>query len=169
MINMITALKKLLSIGIVVSVVLSLGCTTANEKIGGALNLDTDLKLEFVVDKNVNPDESEKASPVYLRMYELTNTQSFENADFIDIYEQDEKILGKALLGKRKLKRFVPGEVRTESFVLNKKTRYVALYGEFFKFRDSRYKVVFPVTASNLIRNKVKISVSENNIVILEE
>lgn len=142
------------------------GCSTVNHKVGEALNLDTDLKLEMFAGSEINPDESDQSSPVFIRLYELNSPKAFEKADFIDIYERDEEVLGDTFVAKQELKRVVPSTRRIERFVLSKETRYVALFAEFYNYKDSKAKLHFPVTSSNVIRNAIKINVDGNRIIL---
>lgn len=145
------------------------GCSSANSKVGGVLNLDTDLKLNVHAASDLNPDEKGKPSPLYVRLYELKSPTLFEKADFIELYERDEEVLGADFIAKQELKRFVPGAERNESLVLNKETRYVGLFAEFFDYDTAQYKVVFPVTANNVIRNAVEVRLSGNKLVLVEK
>jgi type VI secretion lipoprotein, VC_A0113 family len=135
-----------------------------NSKVGGVLNLDTDLKLIVSADSDVNPDESGKPSPVFVRLYELKDTKMLDKADFLAVYERDEEVLGKDLIAKQELKRLAPGDSREEQFVLNPETQYIALYAEFFNYKNAGYKVVVPITTNNILRNAVKIRLSGNRI-----
>ncbi len=139
-------------------------CSTVNHKVGAALNLDTDLKIEISADKFINPDEQDQSSPVVLRLYELSSTQLFEKADFIDLYERDEEILGATFVAKQELKSVVPNTTRTERFVLSKDTRFIAIFAEFYSYKNAKTKVVFPVTASNVVRNSVVVKVSGTDL-----
>lgn len=143
-------------------------CQSMNATVGGYLNLDTDLKIEFKVDADINPDELGKASPLFIRMYELASNKMMKKADFIEIYERDKEVLGADMITVHKLKRIKPGESRTEHFVLDKKTNYVALYAEFLEFKDSKFKLIIPVVANNVIRNSVVIRVSGNELIFDE-
>lgn len=143
-------------------------CTSVNRKIGAALSLDTDLKLSIVVADDVNPDEAKQPSPVFVRLYELNGTQAFEKADFIDLYERDEEILGDSFVAKQELTRLVPNTTWDETFVLNKDTRYVAIFAEFFRYKGSTAKVVFPVTTTNVVRNSIKLKVTNNQIFLVD-
>lgn len=149
-----------------VSVLLCGACTTVNNKVGEALNLDTDLKLQIYAAREINPDERDQSSPVFVRLYELNSAKAFASADFIDLYENDAQTLGDTLVAKQELKRVVPGTQRTERFVLSEGTRYVALFAEFYRYKDAQAKVVFPVTASNVVRNSVKITIADNAIAL---
>jgi len=102
-------------------------------------------------------------------MYELASDKMMKKADFIEIYERDKEVLGADMVAVHKLKRLKPGESRTEHFVLDKKTNYVALYAEFLEFKDSKYKLIIPVVANNVIRNKAVIRVSGNDLVFDEK
>ena len=144
-------------------------CQSMNGAVGGYLGLDTDLQIDFVVDADINPDELGKASPLFIRMYELQSTKMMKKADFIEIYERDKEVLGADLLASHKLKHFKPGEKRTEHFVLSEKTKYVALYSEFLDFRDSKYKLIIPVVSNNVFRNSVVIRVSGNELIFKGE
>lgn len=140
------------------------GCSSSKSKVGGVLNLDTDLQLTFVADETINPDENRRPSPVFVRLYELKSPTKFNKADFIDLYERDEELLGGDLLGRQVLKPITPDEKRSERLVLQSGTRYVAIYAEFSQYRGAAYKVTFPVTENNIIRNKALITVSGTSI-----
>lgn len=159
-------MKSLLK-GIVIALAFALtACTKVNSGVGGVFNFDTDLKIIFDVAGNINPDEKHTPSPLFLRFYELTSEQRFAQANFLELYESDTKILGDQLITKRELKRIAPGEARTEQFVVDKKTRYVALFAEFFQFKNAKYKVVFPVTSNNVIENTVRIEINDTNLLL---
>lgn len=164
-------MKQFLLLKITMILVISAGlsaCQSMNAAVGGYLGLDTDLQIDFVVDSDINPDELGTASPLFIRMYELKASKMMKKADFIEIYERDKKVLGADMLVVHKLKHFKPGENRTENFVLSKDTNYVALYGEFLEFKESKYKLIIPVVANNVFRNSVVIRVSGNELIFDE-
>lgn len=142
------------------------GCSSNKSAVGAYLNLDTDLKIEFVAASDMNPDDQGTASPLFIRMFELKSTALIDKADFLDIYEQEAKVLGADLVKSHRLKYFEPGESRTEQFVLDSKTAYVGLFAEFSRFRDAEYKLVFPVVANNVFRNAVKVSISADKMTL---
>jgi len=144
-------------------------CQSMNGAVGGYFGLDTDLQIDFIVDADINPDELGKASPLFIRMYELQSKKMMKKADFIELYERSEEVLGADMIAMHKLKHFKPGETRTEHFVLSPKTRYVTLYGEFLEYKESKYKLIIPVVANNVFRNSVTIRVSGNELIFEEE
>lgn len=143
-------------------------CTSVNSKVGGFLDLDTDLKLSFVVDKSINPDDSKVSSPLIIRMYELKSTKAFENANFIDLYERDVDVLGKTMITQQSLKPIQPNEDRTARFVLSKGTKYIGLYAEFLQYEDAKYKVIIPVAETNVVSSTAKVQLTENKMIILK-
>ena len=154
-------------IAIIVGVVTS--CQAVNSSVGGYLDLDTDIQIDFMVDADINPDELGKASPLFIRMYELSSNKMMKKADFIEIYERDEEVLGADMIAVHKLKRLKPGDDRSEHFVLDKKTNYVALYAEFLEFKESKFKLIIPVVANNVFRDSVVIRVSGNELIFDDE
>ncbi len=159
-------MKKWISVvAVLVSLVIA-GCDSMDSKVGGVLNLDTDLKVKIIADNNINPDESGKSSPVFLRMYELKSPQLFNKADFISLYEQDKDVLAKDFIAKQELKRIAPGDQREERFVLTGETQYVGIYAEFFDYENAKYKVAFPVTINNIFRNSVEIRLSGTTVIL---
>ena len=143
-------------------------CQAMNATVGGYLGLDTDVQIDFVIDSDINPDELDTPSPLFIRMYELKTAKMMRRADFIEIYERDKKVLGADMVKVHKLKHFKPGESRTEHFVLQEDTNYVALFGEFLEFKDAKYKLIIPVVANNVFRNSVVIRVSGNKLIFDE-
>jgi len=141
-------------------------CTTVNHSVGKALNLETDLTIELSALADINPDEMQSASPVFVYLYELSSPNTFEAADFIDLYERDQEVLGDSFVSKQELKRILPNSTREERFVLAPETRYVGLFAQFYRYKDANAKLVFPVTSSNVVRNHTKIKISKNTITL---
>jgi type VI secretion system protein VasD len=141
-------------------------CSSLNGAVGSYFGMDTDLKIDFIVNADINPDEYGKASPLFIRMYELKAPKMMKHADFIDIYERDKEVLGEELVTVHKLRRFKPGESRTEHYVLDKNANYVAFYAEFLEFKDSKYKVIVPVVANNVFQSTATVHVSKNRITV---
>ena len=160
-----STLSKLIALAAVVLTLAS--CTSVNTKVGGLLDLDTDLQLSFVVDKSLNPDDSKVPSPVIVRMYELKSTKAFENANFIDLYERDSEVLGKTMITEQALKPIQPNEGRTAKFVLSKGTKYIGLYAEFLQYEDAKFKVIIPVAETNVVSSTAKVQLTENKMIVL--
>ncbi|HEY9052470.1 MAG TPA: type VI secretion system lipoprotein TssJ [Gammaproteobacteria bacterium] len=162
-------ISRLLPLAFIAGVLVNISaCTAINKGVGGYLGLDTDLKLSFEVDADINPDERKKPSPLYLRMYELKSTKMFNKADFISLYERDSEVLGADLISVQKLKPLKPGESRDDSFVLDSKTTYIALYAEFLQYKDSVYRVIIPVVPNNVVSTTATVRISGNKLKVIE-
>lgn len=144
-------------------------CSSSKSRVGGVLNLDTDLKLTFDVASDINPDDSSRPSPVFVRFYQLKSATAFDKADFIDIYERDTEIFGGDIISKQVLKPLPPGGGRTETFVLESGAKMIAVYAEFSQYPGSTYKVIFPVTENNVIKNKATIKISGRTISLVKK
>lgn len=147
---------------LVMLIVFGIAACTSTKKL---LGFDTDLDLQFKVDSNSNPDEGNRPSPLFVRMYELKSPKLFEQADFITLFEKDQKVLGGDLVKKHRLKRLTPGEDRLEEFrKLEDATRYIGIFAEFLQYKNSRYKVIFEVTEANVIDTSKVVLISGNTM-----
>jgi type VI secretion system protein VasD len=144
-------------------------CSSSKSRVGGALNLDTDLQINFIIDADINPDENKRPSPVFVRLYELKVPTLFEKADFIDIYEREKEALGDSMVAKQSLKPLKPNEKRTDGFVLQSGTRFIGLYAEFSNYSGSAFKVVFPITENNVLKNEATIKISGTSMTIVKK
>lgn len=147
-----------------VSVTLLLsGCSSNRSPVGAALNLNTDLRLVISAEREINPDHTQRPSPVVIRLYELKDVAAFDKADFVDIYER-EVLLSDSLVTRHLLKPIVPGEERQERLVLKPDTTHVGLFAEFSQYRGASYKVAFPVTQHNVFKDVVRVTLSGTDI-----
>ncbi|VAW91007.1 hypothetical protein MNBD_GAMMA23-2123 [hydrothermal vent metagenome] len=161
--------KKIITLVFVSSITLLISaCSSMNEWVGTKLGFDTDLTLNLKVDADINPDDKKRPSPLFVRLYELKTNKMFNRADFIGLYERDKEVLGADLVAKQELKRLVPGVSREEKFVLNKETRYIALYAEFLNYKKAKYKIIVPVVSNNVIATSITVAVSGSKLKLVE-
>lgn len=113
--------------------------------VASVLNLDSDLELNVLAKGDINPDDSDTASPLVIRIYELKDKKKFEEVEFYDLYANDKKVLGKNLIDKYRLKHFIPDSKRKKMFVLDKKTKYIGLFAEFSQYKDSVFRAVVEI------------------------
>ena len=151
------------------AVVTVASCSSSKSRVGSALNLDTNLKINFIVDGNINPDENKRSSPVFVRLYELKSPDVFQKADFIDLYEHDAKVLGADYINKQVLKPLSPGLNRTDDFVLKNSATTIGLYVEFSQYRGANYKISFPIVEHSISKNEVTIRISGTDISIVKK
>lgn len=143
---------------------LLVACSSQRSSVGAALNLTTDLHLNISANEEINPDHTQRPSPVVIRLYELKDVSVFEKADFIDIYERDQDLLSTSLVARHLLKPVIPGEERQERLVLKPDTTHVGLFAEFAQYQGASYKVVFPVTQHNVFRDLIRVTLSGTEV-----
>jgi len=125
------------------------------------------VQLDIVSDENINPDDSGRASPVVVRIYELKDVASFQSKDFFEIYDDDAKALGESLIKKEELN-FRPNET---SYIERKYSEEAAYIGVFVAFRnidDAQPRAFYKLHPSRTNKLKVdikdiKVSISQNN------
>jgi len=149
---------------LVITMTVISACSSLNTKVGGVMKLDTDLKLTFHADADINPDDKKKPSPLFLRLYELKSTKQFQKANFIDLFERDTEVLGADMVGKQTLKRLKPGDDRKDSYVLKPETRFVGLVAEFLQYKDAKFKIIIPISPTNVFASSATVYISGNTI-----
>lgn len=69
------------------------------------------VELTVTAAPDLNPDASGRASPVVLRVYQLTSPVKFSSADFFLLFEKEQATLGPDLLGREEVA-VSPGETK---------------------------------------------------------
>lgn len=117
---------------------LIMGCSTVNKFVPPS----TDLKIN--VSKDVNPDASDRPSPVVMKIFELSSRAIFDTQDFFSLYENPEKQLGPDLLKKDELE-LQPNSVQEYKMSLNRNTRYVGVVVAYRDIDQARWRAVIEV------------------------
>lgn len=121
---------------VVMALVLLLqGCVVAN-----AL-FDPYTNLNFSAYGNINPDDSGRSSPLVVRVYELSSTDAFRDADFFDLYDDAPTVLGEDLLSTAELI-VRPGRGLTKKLRLHRETTYLGIIGAFRDIENAQWKLV---------------------------
>ena len=151
---------KLLVYTLFISVAVLISASCSN--VASVLNLDADLEMNVTAKADMNPDDSDLASPLVIRLYELKDKKKFEEIEFYDIYANDLKILGKNMIDKHRLKHFVPDTKRKKMFVLNKKTKFIGIFAEFSQYKNSQFRAVVEIDPH--FDRKIDIVISGTNL-----
>ncbi|ELR67256.1 Type VI secretion lipoprotein/VasD [Photobacterium marinum] len=101
------------------------------------------LVLNIQAASNINPNVEGKPSPVEIRVYQLTDSQAFSLADFIQIYNDEQGVLKAELLVARQLASVLPGETRQESLPLAANTKFIGVIAGFADYREAKNKVIY--------------------------
>jgi type VI secretion system protein VasD len=84
---------------------------------------------------DINPDTGGNAAPVTVRVYQLASTAAFDQADFFQLYNNDQAVLGADMLGRDELT-LTPGG--TQQLVKELKPGVTAI-GVVAAFRDIQH------------------------------
>ncbi|CAM3140423.1 type VI secretion system lipoprotein TssJ [Moritella viscosa] len=96
---------------------------------------------------NINPNVDGLASPLEIRIYQLQDSEAFNQAGFIDLYNDDQGVLKADLLSKRNLDSVLPNEKRQIVLPLITGTRFVAVVAAFANYREAKNKAILTVQA----------------------
>jgi len=115
--------------------------------------------LWLVGSDNIN-SLNDKARPVVVRVYQLKTKDAFEMANFVDIYQNDAKALGPALISKNVFSPLYPSERRKVEFELDKEAAYIAAFVEYVDYNARKDRAVLPIV-NGQIPNTLYIQVTD--------
>lgn len=127
---------RVVLLGIVVMLVG--GCAVAN------VVVDPWTRLHFKPTNSINPDMGGRASPLVVRVYELSSWYGFHNTDFFNLYDNGESVLGDELISTDEIV-IRPGEDRQYSMTLDPATRYVGIVAAFRDIQNARWRLISEV------------------------
>lgn len=116
----------------------------------------TTLVLTIKAGFDINPSGIDKAAPLQARLYELTDSTLYQQADFLSLYLEDTATLQSSLIKKHTIPTIQPGSSQNLNIQLDSATRYVAVLGEFSQYQS---------TVANVIEAVIP---NHNNILILD-
>jgi type VI secretion system protein VasD len=91
----------------------------------------------------INPDLNGRPSPLVLRLYQLAAPEAFEQADFAQLYENDQKTLGKAMLGRYEMI-VQPGTAQAITTKAVPDAAFVGVVAGFRDFGDATWRAIVP-------------------------
>jgi len=141
------------------STMLITSCSTINAIIPPSTDIN------FNVSSDINPDMNGRASPVVVKVFELSSRTIFDTQDFFTLYESPEDILGPDLLKKDELE-LQPEQLKKYQMVLNKNTRYVGFVVAYRDIDSSRWRSVIEVSPTgydNFTMNMEKLAIYVSN------
>ena len=120
------------------------------------------LTITMIGSADQNPDLGGKASPVAVRIYQLTATAKFERADVFALTEHEQQTLGTDDAGSQE---FVlsPNETQTKTFELKPMVQAVGIVVLYRDIDQSQWRADAPVADSGptkLLLNVNKLAIS---------
>lgn len=120
------------------------------------------LTLTMVGSADQNPDPSGKASPVAVRIYQLTATAKFERSDVFALTEHEQQTLGQDDAGSQE---FVlsPGETQTKTFELKPGVQAIGIVVLYREIDQAQWRADAPAADSGptkLLLNVGKLAIT---------
>lgn len=104
----------------------------------------------------VNPLPDGVPSPVVVRLYQLNGETAFANANFRQLWEEDEKTLGPTMLGKAELL-LAPGGIERVKAELVEGTTIVAVVVGFRSYEDAKWRAMVPLQGEKKFKLKAEL------------
>ena len=99
----------------------------------------TDVRLNLSASSDLNSNNHNEPLAVIVRVYQLSDVQSFRNATFDQLWKADELILGSALVDKQELT-IKPDAKLDYEFVQADGAEYIAMFALFRNVEKNRWR-----------------------------
>jgi len=148
--------SRLLTLAWVVIAAAAVGCAKAPPPqapppltIAATPETKTKASMTLSAAADVNPDGSGRPSPVVVRVYQLKTDAAFNAAEFVDLFENEEKVLGSELISRDEFV-LAPAEKRTLDVAVSGDTRFVGAVAAFRDIRNSQWRTLVPAPRKGL-------------------
>lgn len=121
------------------TILLFSGCGTS----GGNI-----VDLTISTSKNLNPDIEKRASPIVIKIYQLTQIDTFNNSDFFTLYEDDKSILAKDLKFRKELE-IKPDQSYVIPLDIDSASKYIAVLAAFRNLDKAQWKSFLEIDPLN--------------------
>ncbi len=99
------------------------------------------VRTQLLSAADINPDASNRASPLVVRVFELRSDAEFAGADFFALYESERQTLGEALIER---KEFIvqPGARQELQLPVGRDTRFLGVIAAYRDIRAARWRAL---------------------------
>ncbi|WP_413112329.1 type VI secretion system lipoprotein TssJ [Thaumasiovibrio sp. DFM-14] len=112
--------------------------------------------LEFEASEGINPDLNGRASPLVVKVYELTSRTLFDSRDFFSLYESPKKALGSDLVVIQEYS-FYPGSSETFEASMVSASRYIGIVAAYRDIENAHWREVIEIDPKGYDTLAVKI------------
>jgi len=98
----------------------------------------TKINAQILASFDINPDATGRPSPLVVRVYELKANQTFDDADFFQLYDDEAATLGGDLLTREEFE-LSPGEGREIIRKTNEQARYIGVVAAYRNIDQARW------------------------------
>ncbi|WP_283708957.1 type VI secretion system lipoprotein TssJ [Pseudoalteromonas prydzensis] len=125
--------------------------------------MSTNVELDITATDNLNLNQFDEALPVVLRVYQLSDIQSFKTASFEELWKSDKSVLANSLITLEE-RTINPAQKTNITFEQAENARFVAIVALFRDRQGDKWKTYHP-----LGDGPVKLSTSLNVLVTNNE
>jgi len=101
------------------------------------------INLTFQASQSINPSESNRPSPVVVRVYQLKDDAAFRAATYEKLFDDDVALLEKDLIHRTPLT-IRPGDQTTVSVPFSQEIRFVGIVAFFRQYDNTQWRIVIP-------------------------
>lgn len=109
------------------------GCATSRPQ------RPVEVRTQLSAAADINPDASNRASPLVIRVFELRSDAQFAGADFFALYEREQQTLGESLIEREELV-LQPGVRKEVRLSIARDTRFVGVIAAYRDIRAARWR-----------------------------
>lgn len=109
----------------------------------------------------LNPDINGRPSPVVIRFHQLVTTDLFNNADFFQLFEQDQAALGPTSVAKQEAV-VQPGQIETIKVGIKPDVTALGVVVAFRNFEKATWRAVVPVEQDTI--NVLQLQLLSQNV-----
>ncbi|MDN3380857.1 MULTISPECIES: type VI secretion system lipoprotein TssJ [unclassified Pseudoalteromonas] len=106
--------------------------------------MSTNVELDITATDNLNLNQFDEALPVVLRVYQLSDIQSFKTATFEELWKSDKSVLANTLITLEE-RTINPAEKATIAFEQAENARFVAIVALFRDRQGDKWKTYHPL------------------------
>jgi type VI secretion system protein VasD len=106
----------------------------------------TVVKLTLTATKDVNPSSSGQAAPIAVRVYQLSSTNAFDNAEFFPLFNDDKTALNTTLV-ERDDYILAPGTTKTVTLKPKDPVTDLGIFAAYQNFQQTKWRTDVPVPA----------------------
>lgn len=99
------------------------------------------LPMTLTATADANPNARGTPQPIVVRVYQLRSDQAFLKADQLELFDDEQKVLGQEFLGRTEYL-LAPGEKQTHEINFAGDAVYVGVAAGFFNIRNAQWRQV---------------------------
>jgi type VI secretion system protein VasD len=123
----------------------------------------TTVKVTVVASPQTNPNSDNQPSPTVVRLYDLKTPDTFNNASFFDLYNNDSRTLGADMLGRREIE-IPPGQTLKVDGVAATGTQYLGVMAGFRDLTGSGWRTTYKLDTGDT--NKLIVTLEAKSLTL---